>query len=45
MTNLYVPMSENEVMEKLEHSMEQAKQGKYKSSDDVILNLKEKYGL
>lgn len=43
--NPYAPMSEEELIEKLNHSMKQAKQGKCKSADSVISNMKEKYGL
>lgn len=43
--NPYVPMSESELMKKLENSMQQANQGKYKSADNVIADMRGKYGL
>lgn len=43
--NPYAPMNENELMQKLENSMQQANQGKYKSADNVISNMRQKYGL
>lgn len=41
----YAPLKEEEVIKKLEHSMAQAKQGKYESADDVVSEIRGKYGL
>lgn len=43
--NPYVPMSENELMQKLENSMQQANQGKYRNADNVVSDMRTKYGL
>ncbi len=43
--NPYAAMSEEELMGKLEKSREHAKQGKYRDAEDVITDMKEKYGL
>lgn len=44
-TNPFEPMSEDELMQKLENSMQQANQGAYKGADNVISHMREKYGL
>ena len=41
----YGPLSEDELMQKLQHSKEQADRGKYKSADNVISDIRGKYGL
>ena len=38
-------MSEEELLEKLERSRESAAQGKYRSAEEVVSNMREKYGL
>ena len=43
--NPYVAMSEERLLEKLEKSRLSATQGKYKSADAVITDMREKYGL
>lgn len=43
--NLYAPLSENELMQKLEYSMRQANRGEYRSADSLIEEMKGKYGL
>lgn len=44
-SNPYAPMTENELLQKLENSMEQAKQGKYRNADEAITDMRGKYGL
>lgn len=41
----YVVMSEEEMLKKLETSRKHAKQGKIKDADDVISEMRKKYGL
>lgn len=43
--NPYSAMSEDEILEKLEVSREQAGQGRYREANLVIGDLREKYGL
>lgn len=43
--NLYVTLSENEFMDKLETSRMHAKQGDYRDADDVIAEMRNRYGL
>ena len=43
--NPYIPMSEDEMMKKLERSREYSKNGSVKSADDVISDMRSKYGL
>ena len=43
--NPYTAMSEEELLEKLERSRESAAQGKYRSAEEVVSNMREKYGL
>ena len=41
----YKEMSEEEFMSKLAKSREQAKQGKYREANEVVSELRTKYGL
>ena len=43
--NPYAAMSEDEILLKLERSREHAKQGKYRDADEVIMDIRGKYGL
>lgn len=43
--NPYLPMTENELMQKLDNSREQADNGNYKDADNVISDMRGKYGL
>ena len=43
--NPYTPMSEEELISKLELSREHAEQGKYRDSNLVLADMREKYGL
>lgn len=43
--NPYVPMTEEEMLAKLELSRKHALQGEYRDADDVVSDMKEKYGL
>ena len=43
--NPYMPMSENKKKKKLERSREYSKNGSVKSADDVISDMRSKYGL
>lgn len=43
--NPYVPMTEDQMLLKLEHSRKHASQGKYRDADDVISDMRGKYGL
>lgn len=43
--NPYRPINEEEILAKLEVSRNHANQGKYKSADDVISNMRAKYEL
>lgn len=43
--NPYTAMSEEELLEKLERSRKSAAQGKYKSAEEVVSSMREKYGL
>ena len=43
--NPYAAMSEDEILLKLERSREHAKQGKYRDADEVITDIRGKYGL
>ena len=43
--NPYTAMSEEELLEKLERSRESAAQGKYRSAEEVVSNMRGKYGL
>ena len=41
----YQPMSEEKLLEKLRISREHAKQGKFKDADEVVSDMRKKYGL
>ena len=41
----YEPLTEHELLEKLEASREHAAQGLVKDADDVVHGIREKYGL
>ena len=43
--NSYVALTENEVLEKLERSRAHAAQGMYKEAEDVVRDVRAKYGL
>jgi len=43
--NPYISMSEEMFLKKLEKSRISAAQGKYKAADDVVTDMREKYGL
>lgn len=43
--NPYTAMSEEELLRKLEKSREHAKQGKYKAAEEMVSDMREKYGL
>ena len=45
MTNPYVEISEDVMLQKLESSRNHAKQGKYRDADDVISDMRAKYGI
>lgn len=41
----YSPMTEEDILEKLEKSRESAAKGNYKSAESVVSELRGKYGL
>ena len=43
--NPYVTLTEDEILEKLERSREHATNGMYKDADDVVRDMRAKYGL
>ena len=43
--NPYTPMTEEELLTKLEVSRQHAEQGKYQDADAVASNMRAKYGL
>ena len=43
--NPYAAMTEEEILLKLKRSREHAKQGKYREADEVIADIRGKYGL
>ena len=43
--NPYLPLSEEQLLQKLELSRKHAEQGKYRNADDVISDMRAKYGL
>ena len=43
--NPYAPMTEEEILSKLENSRKHAAQGKYRDADNVISDMRSKYGL
>lgn len=45
MPNPYITMSEEEILQKLELSKNHANQGKLRDADDVISDMREKYGI
>ena len=45
MKNPYVEISEDVMLPKLESSRNHAKQGKYRDADDVISDMRAKYGI
>ena len=44
-SNPYAAMTEDEILCKLERSREHAKQGMYRDADEVITDIRGKYGL
>lgn len=45
MPNPYISMSEEKILQKLELSKNHANQGKLRDADDVISDMREKYGI
>lgn len=45
MPNPYIAMSEDELLKKLELSRNHANQGKFRDADDVISDMRTKYGI
>ena len=45
MFNPYAALSQDELLQKLESSRNHAKQGKFRDADDVIDEMREKYGI
>lgn len=43
--NPYIAMSEEDILEKLENSRKSATQGKYRSAESFVSDMREKYGL
>ena len=43
--NPYTAMSEEEILRKLEQSRLQASQGKYRDADEVVSDMRAKYGI
>ena len=43
--NPYTSLSEDEILRQLEVSRSHASEGKYRDADDVISDMREKYGL
>ena len=43
--NPYIALSEEEILKKLELSRKHAEQGEYREADDVISNMRKKYGI
>ena len=43
--NPYLPLSEEQLLQKLEISRQHADQGQYRNADDVISDMRSKYGL
>ena len=43
--NPYLPLSEEQLLQKLELSRKHAEQGQYRNADDVISEMRAKYGL
>jgi len=43
--NPYMPMTEEQILQKLEQSRIHAAEGKIKDADEVVADMREKYGL
>lgn len=43
--NPYMVLSEEQILQKLENSRQHAGQGKYRDADDVISDMRAKYGI
>lgn len=43
--NPYLPLSEEQLLQKLELSRKHAEQGQYRNADDAISDMRAKYGL
>jgi len=43
--NPFTPLSEGDLLKKLENSRKHSKQGKYKEADSIIAEMRSKYGL
>lgn len=43
--NPYISMTEDEMLQRLEQARESSKNGKYRDAEDVISDMKGKYGL
>lgn len=43
--NPYLPLSEEQLLQKLELSRKHVEQGQYRNADDVISDMRAKYGL
>lgn len=43
--NPYAPMTEEEILRKLEISRSHAKEGKYREADEAVSDMRTKYGL
>lgn len=43
--NPYTPMTENEILQKLEQAREHARLGMYRDADGVAADMRKKYGL
>ena len=43
--NPYLPLSEEQLLQKLELSRKHAEQGQYRNADDVLSDMRAKYGL
>lgn len=43
--NPYLPLSEEQLLQKLELSRKHAEQGQYRNAEDVISDMRAKYGL
>ena len=43
--NPYLSLSEEQLLQKLETSRKHAEQGNYRDADDVVSDMREKYGI
>ena len=43
--NPYVALSEEEILNKLEMSRKHAEEGKYRDADDIVSDMRSKYGI